>query len=78
MATLRLNEAIARAKTNGIRVSKKEVSARLWEGSKESTQQANMNNLCNGRTKLINPNWVTIICEMVNCTPNYLFGYDEQ
>ena len=74
---LRVNEAFARAQTAGIKVYKKEVAARLWEGRTESAQQVNMTNLCNGTTKQIRPEWVVIICEMCNCTPNYLFGYEE-
>jgi hypothetical protein len=77
MTKLRVNEAIARAQTAGIKVYKKEVAARLWEGRTESAQQVNMTNLCNGTTKQIRPKWVVIICEMCNCTPNYLFGYEE-
>ena len=34
MTKLRVNEAIARAQTAGIKVYKKEVAARLWEGPK--------------------------------------------
>ena len=59
------------------KVYKKEVAARFWEGRTESAQQVNMTNLCNGTTKQIRPEWVVIICEMCNCTPNYLFGYEE-
>lgn len=46
MTKLRVNEAIARAQTAGIKVYKKEVAARLWEGRTESAQQVNMTNLC--------------------------------
>jgi DNA-binding Xre family transcriptional regulator len=78
MAQLRVSEAIARAQTNGKKVYKKDVAARLWEGSTESSQQVNMTNLCNGTTKKIAPEWVDILCEMLDCTPNYLFGYEKE
>ena len=74
---LRVNEAIARSEANGKKVLKKDIAARLFEGRTESAQQVNMTNLCNGTTKQIRPEWVVIICEMCNCTPNYLFGYEE-
>lgn len=74
---LRVNEAIARAQTNGKKVKKKDVAAELWKGSTDTAQQVNMTNLCNGSTKQIRPEWVIIICEMCECTPNYLFGYEE-
>lgn len=78
MANLRVNEAIARAQTNGKKVFKKDVAARLWADSTESSQQVNMTNLCNGTTKKISPDWVDVLCEMLDCTPNYLFGFDEK
>lgn len=74
---LRVNEAIARAQTNGNKVFKKDVANRLWESRNDSAKQVNMTNLCNGKTKQIRPEWVTVICEMCNCTPNYLFGYED-
>lgn len=73
---LRVNEAIARAQTAGIKVNKKEVAARLWVGRTAVAQQCNMTNLCNGKTKQIRPEWILVICEMCNCTPNYLLGYE--
>lgn len=74
---LRLNEAIARAQTKGNKVFKKDVAAKLWESSSKAAQQVNMTNLCNGTTKQIRPEWVKIICQMCDCTPNYLFGYED-
>ncbi len=74
---LRVNEAIARAQTNGKKILKKDVAAELWKGRNVTAQQVNMTALCNGSTKQIRPEWVSIICEMCDCTPNYLFGYEE-
>ena len=74
---LRVNEAIARAQTNGKKVLKKDVAAQLWKGRNAIAQQVNMTSLCNGSTKKILPEWVITICEMCDCTPNYLFGYEE-
>lgn len=74
---LRVNEAIARSEANGKKVLKKDIAARLFEGSSESTQQVNMTNLCNGTTKRILPEWVLIICEMCGCSADYLFGLED-
>lgn len=74
---LRVNEAIARAQTNGKKIFKKDVAAKLWDGRTDVAKQVNMTNLCNGTTKQIRPEWVGIICEMCDCTPNYLFGYED-
>lgn len=79
---LRLNEAIARAQSNSENKKmleyKRELAALLWPESKERTQHTNMQNLVNGKTKAISPFWVIIICKTLNCTPNYLFGFNEE
>lgn len=75
---LKINEAIARSMANGKRVLKKDIAARLFEGSSASAQQVNMTNLCNGATKRILPEWVVIICEMCNCSADYLFGLKNE
>lgn len=72
---LRVNEAIARSEANGKRFEK-DIAARLFEGASESAQQVNMTNLCNGTTKRIVPEWVVILCEMLDCTADYLFGME--
>lgn len=74
---LRVNEAIARAKTQGKKINKKDVAAEIWKGRAASAQQVNMTALCNGSKKQIRPEWVMIICRMCDCTPNYLFGYGD-
>lgn len=78
MLRLRVNEAIARAQTNGKKIFKKDVAARLWEGSNEQAQQVNMTNLVNGTTKRISPEWVVVLCQMLDCTADYLFGLSNE
>ena len=72
--TLRINEALARANTQGKKVFKKDISEKLWPDSTAIAQQVNMTNLCCGKTQKINPDWVRIICEMLDCTADFLFG----
>ena len=74
---LRVNEAIARSEMNGAKVFKKEIASRLFPGATEVAQQVNMSNLCTGRTKRILPEWIPILCEMLNCSANFLFGIGE-
>ena len=74
MMKFRLNEAIARSYDNGNKVSKKRLANRLFPGSSEGAQQVNMTNLCNGTTKRIKPEWVTIITEECGCSADFLFG----
>lgn len=73
----RLNEAIARAATMGLPVSKKVVAARLWPDQNLSNQQVKMTRLCAGRTLRIKAEWVPIICEMCKCSADYLFGIEK-
>ena len=71
---LRINEALARANTKGKKVFKKDISARLWPDSSAIAQQVNMTGLSCGKTKKINIEWIPILCEMLDCTADYLFG----
>lgn len=73
----RIEEAIARAKSQGNKVLKKDIAARLWPDSVESAQQVSMTKLCAGKTAAIRPEWVVTICEMTGCTADYLFGLTE-
>ena len=76
--TLRIEEAIARAKANGTKVLKKDIAAKLWPDSVESAQRVNMTKLCNGRTASIKPEWVVAVCEMTGCTADFLFGLTNE
>lgn len=76
--TLRIEEAIARAKANGTKVLKKDIAAKLWPDSVESAQQVNMTKLCNGRTASIKPEWVVAVCKMTGCTADFLFGLTNE
>lgn len=78
MLRLRVNEAIARSEMNGNKVLKKDIAAKLWEGSSDSAQQVNMTNLCNGTTKKISPEWVVVLCDMLKCSSDFLFGLKDE
>lgn len=71
---LRIDEAIARAKTDGRKIMKKEIAARLWPDTSPVGQQVNMSALCSGKKSRINIEWVGIICEMTGCSADFLFG----
>jgi len=70
----RIEEAIARAKANGKKILKKDISAKLWPDSNEAAQQVNMTKLCTGKTERIAPDWVVTICDMTGVTADFLFG----
>lgn len=71
---LRIEQAIARAKEQGVKVLKKDLAARLWPDSVPEAQQVNITRLCSGKTARIEEDWVKIICEMTGCTADFLFG----
>ena len=75
---MRIEQAIALAKEQGKKVKKKDIAARLWPDTSEVGQQVNMTALCKGKTVRIDPDWVTIICEMTGCTPDFLFGFSNE
>lgn len=74
----RIEEAIARAKTQGNKVMKRDIAARLWPDSTPAARQVNMTKLCAGKTSGVKPEWVAIVCEMTNCTADYLFGLNNE
>lgn len=78
MATLRLNEAIARSEMNGKKVLKKDLAAKIWPNSRTEAQTVNMSNLCSGITQKINPEWITIICQELGCTADFLLGINDK
>jgi hypothetical protein len=71
---LKLNEAIAQSEVNGKKVLKQDLALKLFPDANKKTRQVNMTNLCNGRTKRVSVEQVRIICEMLNCTADYLFN----
>ena len=73
MKNFRIEEAIARARDNGMKVYKNEIAAKLWPESNEVTQRINMSNHCGGRSTLIKPEWALIICDICGCTLDFLF-----
>lgn len=74
---IRINEAILHARRNGIAVTKKMLAARMWPDTDAHTAAVNMSKLCSGKTLRVRYDWVHIICEMCNVSPNFLFNYNE-
>lgn len=71
---LKIKEAFARSEMRGKKVFKKDVSNRLFPNQPKSTQQVKFTNLVNGTTKRITATQVRILCEMLDCDANFLFG----
>lgn len=70
----RVEEAIARAKQSGRKITKKELAAELWPEAQESSQIINICKLCKGTTKRIDPEWVPKICQICGVSADFLFG----
>ena len=73
----RLNDAFVIAFAKGKNVTKKQIAARLWPDAPEASRGINMARLCSGKTLKIDPAWVPIICEELECTPAFLFGMGD-
>lgn len=73
---LRINEAFERSKMNGKRILKKELSKKLWPESNEKARLVAMHRLTSGKMIYINPDWVMVLCEELNCDPNFIFGVE--
>lgn len=74
MGNLKLNESFEFAKCEGKKVMKRELASELWPDSRDKTANANISNLCNGKTKKIDIDAVPIICERLGVTADFLFG----
>lgn len=74
---IRIEQAIARAKDEGRAVMKKEIAAMIWPDAPETTQQVNMTNLCSGKTKRIEPEWLVIIATMTGVSADFLVGLKD-
>lgn len=74
MGNLKLNESFEYAKSAGKKVMKRELASELWPDSRDKTANANISNLCNGKTKKIDIDAVPVICERLGVTADYLFG----
>lgn len=57
---------------------RRELSELLWVNSTKLSRIANICNLLSGKTSVIPIEWVGIICEKLDCTPDFLFGFNEK
>lgn len=73
---LLIDEAMLRSGKNWAQL-RKELSKRLYPDSSAAAQQVNFCSLRAGRVERFTPDMIAIICEMCECTPNFLFGWNE-
>lgn len=70
----RINEAVALTTVRGKRVKKKDIAAKLFPDSVESTANQNMVNICSGNKKSLSAQQINIICDMCGCSADFLLG----
>lgn len=78
MEKLRIEEAIKIYEEKNGRFYKNKLAAKLWTVSNRFALTSNICNLISGRTKVIRFEWIKIICDELDCDPNFLFGYDKK
>lgn len=75
---LRIKEAMENAKESGKKVTNKSLGDLLWPDTKPNSRSSEINfgNLLSGKTTMIKIEWIKILCDELNVTPNFLFGYE--
>lgn len=76
MKEFNLNKALERAEQNGKAV-KAQLAERLYPESSLDSRMILFRKLLKGDKKMLRIEWVEIICETLNVTPNQLFGYED-
>lgn len=71
---LKINEAIALAESRGKKIYKNELAKKIWPNSRPEAQAVNMTNLCCGKTKRVEPEWIVVICNETGCSSDFLLG----
>lgn len=75
---LRIEQAIARAKEQGRKIRKKDISLALWPEGSEASRIINMGRLCNGTTRRIEPEWLVKISEITGVSVEFLLGTSNE
>jgi DNA-binding Xre family transcriptional regulator len=75
---LRIEEALIRFNSTAEKtITITELGAALWTDSTESTQMVSAYKLVRGETTRIPLSMIRIICDKLECSPNFLCGFDE-
>lgn len=74
---IRLKEAIARAREEGLFRRKEDLAQKIWTNSSPKSAYMNLLNLEHGNSKKIDIESVAIICKECNVSADYLFGLTD-
>lgn len=55
----------------------KELSSILWPESNLDTRNVSMSRLINGKAEYIKIEWIKLICDYLEITPDELFNYNQ-
>lgn len=75
---IRLNEAIAFARKNGMKIRKVDFAQMLWKKSSAKTAHTNYSNLAGGKNKKIDIEAVPMICQTLGVSADFLFGLTDE
>jgi len=74
---IRLKEAMARAREEGLFRRKGDLAQKIWTNSSPKSAYMNLLNLEYGNSKKIDVESVAIICKECNVSADYLFGLTD-
>lgn len=72
-----LKKAIEYAKANGKTIRKKELAAKIWEGSSDRSARVNFCNLEAGKVTRVDERIVRILTEELEVSSDFLFGLTD-
>lgn len=59
-------------------VNQIDLARAIWPDSTTASQHALIRNLMNGESGINPSQWITVVCRVLDVTPNELFGYSEK
>lgn len=78
MRIIEIDEAIKQAMASGRNITVEELAKEVFPELGEHAACYKLYKLRTGRTKRITISQVTTICRVCGCSPNLLFGYDNE
>lgn len=74
---IRLKEAIAYARQNGVEFMKKDLASELWPDSPAKSAYMNFLNMEKGKTRKIDDEVIRKLCSRLGVTADFLYGRTE-
>lgn len=76
--TIQIDEAIKQAMANGRNITVEELAKEVFPELSEHAACYKLYKLRTGRTKRVRIDQITTICHVCGCSPNLLFGYENE